>query len=177
MRILGLDGAAAKTGVVIMDENEVFHESVIKAKGKDLKRAVAQSDALGALVQEHSPEFAVIEGYGLAARNKKTLLMLIEAGTLMRAVLWHYGIPWLEIAPKALKRFATGRGGSAKSPVTKPQMAIAAKEQYGYTHRSHDVIDAYWLARVGLGFKGKAPLVNSHQREVASKLQIRRTGR
>ncbi len=173
--MIGIDGAAAKSGVVIRHGSmgAELHTEVLKCRGKGLTRAVSQAGLLQNLMEQYDPLCAVIEGYGLG--NKFSLATLVEAGTLLRLELWHRGVPWVEVAPKSLKLFATGRGGSKKKPVTKAQMANAAKEQYEFKNKSHDIVDAFWLLRVGMDFWGIAPAENPHQRQVISRLQIKKS--
>lgn len=65
----------------------------------------------------------------------------IELGGLLRVILTHRGIPWTEVPPMVLKKFAAGTGKAKK-----PEMVAAAVDA-GADPANDDEADAYWLRR------------------------------
>ena len=59
--------------------------------------------------------------------------------------------PWIEVAPTALKKFATGSGAAKKDA-----MKAAAIQHLGLDHdATDDEADALWLREVGLQLLGQ----------------------
>jgi Holliday junction resolvasome RuvABC endonuclease subunit len=72
-------------------------------------------------------------------------------GHLIRAELDEMRVPWLEIAPTALKKFATGSGAAKKDA-----MKAAAVEHLALdSDASDDEADALWLRELGLQLLGQ----------------------
>lgn len=83
-----------------------------------------------------------IEGY--AYGNVNTLVTLVEIGTAIRLALHELKVPWYDVPPTVLKKFATGKGNAKKAEV-----AAAVRERWGFESPSDDVVDAFVLARMG----------------------------
>lgn len=145
MNYVGIDPSATGTGLVVMDDVErvLIAEKVTGPKGsKRIARASSIAEAVVRFVKHLDPSntIVVIEGY--AYGNKFSLATLVEVGTLIRYWLQGAGFTVYEPAPTAVKAFVGVKGSDKK------KMAKAVKEFYGYEHKSHDVIDAYVMARM-----------------------------
>ena len=68
----------------------------------------------------------------------------------VRLLLYRSGVATVTVPPASLKKFATGKGNCGK-----PEMAVAAFKRLGFEHSSDDVIDARWLAEMGLHHVGE----------------------
>lgn len=163
VRAIGLDISERSTGCVVLQNQEEKAPGVprppmvCKAIAFQLKnvfgleRAAAQALALDEVLAEEHPTIAVVEDYAFVFR--KTIQGAVEVGTCLRLKLRQHGIPIVFVAPRALKKFARDRGDGDKAAV-----ARAVKKRWGFVDPCHDIIDAYVLARIGIGLKGVDPL-------------------
>jgi Holliday junction resolvasome RuvABC endonuclease subunit len=119
---------------------------LIKTKtGDGDRRLVIIRNAL--LAEISDADVVVIEDAptGLKGNAAKAILHLQGA---VRAELLSRGIPYVEIAPSTLKKYATGNGSATKS-----DMAMAAYKRAGVEFekdRTGDQADAWWLRCAGL---------------------------
>lgn len=97
-------------------------------------------DALTRLVRVHRPILAVMEGPSYNSTNKP--FSLGEAYGICKLVLQQNGVPLVIVAPKALKKFATGRGTAAKEAMVK------SAGESGCPSDQHDICDAWMAARL-----------------------------
>jgi hypothetical protein len=107
---------------------------------------------------------ACIEGYGSSMRGHSQVPM-IEYGWYLRHALMDT-ITLIEVPPACLKKFATGKGNADKLAVC---MAVA--KRYGVSFDSHDLFDAYVLARMAACYAGYDDPANETQRDVISVLK------
>lgn len=85
-----------------------------------------------------------IEGFSYASKGRG-LLDLAGLGWLIRVELHSHTIPYAEIAPSTLKKYATGSGNASKAEVL-----VAAVQRLGYTGASTDEADAAFLRAAAL---------------------------
>lgn len=164
MKILGLD-VSTKTGAVLLDR----HGNPIYAKEWDtseepnkdnLERARLQANRLTKLLDKHSPDLIIFEGYGGTVYN---LVPLVTIGTVLRYFIRQYGLDYYEAAPSQLKKFATGSGKGKKD-----QIRLGVYKHWGFEDDSDNVVDAYVLAQMGYYFSRKKG--NQYQKEVLKKI-------
>jgi len=141
MRSVGLD-IATNLGLALVEGNECKGKSLSFPKQKGFARLQLIASEVERILLVWQPELVMVEGYGFG--NRFTLVTLAEVGTVVRVVLNNLKLPWLEVAPTTLKKWATGNGAAKKD-----QMAAAAKKQFNFESPYHDVIDAFWLAKMG----------------------------
>lgn len=130
--VLGIDSALGHTGLAIIERT---------AEGCRASTDVVATASRGLSIPDrHRRIDAVVRGVGTRAGTTATLA-LIEAPALDadhgnawdRAAVWWWivgtlldrDIPVATIAPTTLKKWATGRGGSAKAPVEKRHIVEA----------------------------------------------------
>lgn len=147
MRVLGID-PSTKTGLVVIESPQiVLHASEIEFKKQTgLQRASSIIGRIMEVKEEYKPDFAVIEGYGYA--NTFTLATLVEIGTVIRYFLWQSDFKYHEIAPNALKKFATGKGTSKKA-----EIMLAVYKKWGFDSPTDNIADAFVLAMMGIAGK------------------------
>lgn len=87
-------------------------------------------------------EFAAIEGYAYDAVGR--VFELGEVGGVLRLLVHERNIPYVDVPPASLKKFATGRAGAKKAHM------IEAAEQAGARPVDDNQADAFHLARVAL---------------------------
>lgn len=153
--IMGLD-ISTKTGLVVMGSaGDVEHHQVLMApSGKDVNegvdRAVALASEVSQLAHLYDVRLVVIEGY---AYNKKySQALTVELGTMVRYFLKIKGVPYIIVPPARLKQFVTGKGNSKKEV-----MLLNVFKSWAFETESHDIADAYGLARMGRYVMGFAP--------------------
>lgn len=87
-------------------------------------------------------DVVVLEGYAFARPNQAH--QLGELGGVARLMLYQTGLPYIEVAPAALKAYATGKGNAKKEDVL-----AAAIRKLDYTGSNHNESDALWLWHIG----------------------------
>ena len=115
----------------------------------DEMRHVRLRNLLNALARGGRPDLVVAEGSAGFTRGQNAVRMANEYRGVIRLFCGDNGIPYFEVAPSSLKRFATGHGRvpkELKGKVTSKEMMVsAARMRLGYKGRSDDEADALWL--------------------------------
>jgi crossover junction endodeoxyribonuclease RuvC len=158
MRFVGID-PASKTGFVALDDRGlVVREKELTGIGdKDPKRMVTLIHEITAHLQPG--DFICIEGFPFSTQKA------MFAGGLhhgIRNELYKRKLPYYEVAPNAVKKYVgvtgwTGEKGSKKrltGPQKKWAVMKAVFDDFGYEHRSDNVVDAYILARIAFELFG-----------------------
>jgi crossover junction endodeoxyribonuclease RuvC len=97
------------------------------------------------LVRAHRPS-VVVEGYSYASRNSQAH-SIGELGGVVRVELYRLGIPYVEVAPTARAKFATGKGNAGKGEVLS---AVSARTGIVWSGSgSDDMCDAWILQEMG----------------------------
>lgn len=97
-------------------------------------------------------DLVVIEGYAFSARNSHAHA-LGELGGVVRVALHVASVPFVEVPPASLKKYACNRGNAKKE-----EILAAAIRRLGYEGSSHDEADALWLRHMGLDALGFAEI-------------------
>lgn len=141
MKSMGID-ISTRTGLAVCgDMQDTKWITFGDKRGFERLHLIAQG--VKSCLSDWQPDIIVIEGYGYA--NRFTLVPLVELGTVVRKVLYDAGYKWVDVAPTALKKFTTGKGNAKKA-----DMAVHAKERWGFASPHDDVVDAFALAQWGL---------------------------
>jgi len=93
-------------------------------------------------------DVVVLEGYSFGSQGR-AVFQIGELGGIIRFWLWGHHIPYVDVAPGTLKKFATGKGNSPKDA-----MIAAAIRRFGFEGSDNNEADAFllWcLARQGYG--------------------------
>ena len=150
--ICGLDLSLTATGIAC-----AYHTDVLKPpKGCT---GMARLDWIRAEIMEHVglftswawPQLVVIEGYSMGAQRGSAGVaqMMGELGGLVRWTLWDRGVPYMDVPPSVLKKFATGKGNAPKDAV------LSAAIRAGYDGSDNNGADAWWLRQMGLYATGQ----------------------
>lgn len=110
------------------------------------------------------PELVVLEGYSMGSPGRLSLIRLGEIGGVIRCRLFELGIPYVEVSPSSLKRFATGKGNAKK-----PEMIARALELSGL-EMNDDEADAWHLRRIGRTAYGLEKTTADHELEVIASI-------
>jgi crossover junction endodeoxyribonuclease RuvC len=130
--VLGIDSALQRTGVAVIQ--------LVGGRCRARTEVLATAPRDTSIPDRHRRIAAVGQGVG-ALSGSSASLALVEAPALDadhgnawdRAAVWwwivgtllHRDIPVATVAPTTLKKWATGRGGSAKHPVEKADVVRA----------------------------------------------------
>lgn len=160
-RIVGLDLSLTATGICDERGPRVFSS---KKRGMDrlcdIRTAIA--DAVSAPVAS----LVIVEGYSYASHNQAH--QLGELGGVIRHYLHISGVPYVDVPPATLKKFATGKGNANKSA-----MGLAAARA-GYDGPGDDnAIDAWWLRQLGeyANADERHPLTTAYRDECVGKIE------
>lgn len=148
VRVIGLDVSTAATGLAMPDGTVRTIRPHAKASepARRLSEIIALLDPYLRLAK---PDIAVLEGYSPGGPGGWHVMQrLAEVGGAVRLRLFELGIPYVEVAPSTLKKYATGYGGSAKRKVTKEDMVEAARGA-GRPVANDNEADAWWLYAMG----------------------------
>jgi Holliday junction resolvasome RuvABC endonuclease subunit len=136
-RIVGLDLSLSATGVA-SDAVAVY-----SSKLRGPARLAAMRDAI-LRVCDKPDTVVVVEGYAMGTGRQAGSYAIGELGGVVRLALHEAGVPYVEVPPAALKKFATSKGNANKIA-----MATAAAK-HGYDGPDDDnAIDAWWLRNLG----------------------------
>lgn len=144
MQVIGLDLSLSATGVARADGRLA---TIRPRSEKGYARHWSIAASVLDVVLEDRADVAVIEGYGYARPH--TLAALAELGGVVRTTLHRHRVPFVVIAPSALKRFAVGRGNATKEEMLEAASVLTATLDPERQPSSHDEADAYWLRRAG----------------------------
>jgi Holliday junction resolvasome RuvABC endonuclease subunit len=141
-RVIGLDLSLTSTGVA----SSLGWTRRITTKPNQYKSAFARLREIRSRVRDcvRNADLVVVEGLAIGSQTGQHLT---------RAGLWHLvmesvdaaGIPWTEVPPATLKRYATGRGNAAKDAV----LLSVAKRFPDWDVTNADEADALVLAAMG----------------------------
>lgn len=99
-------------------------------------------------------DVVVLEGYSFGSRGA-AVVNIGELGGVVRLALYEARIPYVEVPPACLKRYATGRGNASKDDVL--QQAVIRS---GHAFEDNNAADAWWLWQLGLAhYAPKSPLL------------------
>jgi len=167
---MGLDLSLVGTGVVVLENGKISHQSLIKSKPvgdrptDELKRIRKIVSQIQEVVDEYRPTVVVIENMAFMARNTTALTQLAGLNYFVRAMVTDYGIPFYLVAPTSLKKFITCNGAAKKDV-----MLIETFKRYGVSILNDNECDAYGLAQIGLALLGgNSKTVTKIQEEVLS---------
>lgn len=142
---LGLDLSLSRTGIATIAGHT--HSIVPRAGAKDPARRLHEIiEALDPYLRIGEPKIAVLEAYSYGGHQGRTMARLAELGGAVRMRLFELDIPFVEIPPATLKKWATGHGNA-----TKDEMLVAACEKGG-SPSNDDEADAFLLRALGVEY-------------------------
>lgn len=167
LNVLAIDPSLRATGWATiapgpLGDDERHHGTIdtsrIKSPVTGRRRALRGAERLGyvtanivQLTRRHATQLVALEGYSFSSQHSQAHA-LGELGGAIRLILHHLKIPYLEVAPKTLKLWATGSGNADKD-----RMVTAARDLLNYRGHSNDEADALLLHALvadamGLGY-------------------------
>jgi Holliday junction resolvasome RuvABC endonuclease subunit len=148
MKILALDLSLTRTGFATPARSGVL----VPPKGQDrgVRRLAWFRLQVRALVMEMHADLVVMEGYSFGSpAGQSHSHALGELGGVVRLEVFDHRVPFVEIAPKSLKKYATGKGNAAKAAVLG-----AAIRRLGYAGDDDNEADALWLRTMAFDHYG-----------------------
>jgi Holliday junction resolvasome RuvABC endonuclease subunit len=140
--VLGVDLALTGTGVA---GPEGWTLNTIKTTREGWTRLAYIRDAVVELAcYDPTVTLVVLEGYSFASKGR-SLVDLGELGGVVRLALWERGIPFADVAPQTMKKFATGSGGADKG-----QIIVKCVRRLDIDPGDDNQADAAWFRAMGL---------------------------
>lgn len=138
---LGIDASLTGTGLCLTTSiGTVVRLTTIDTDGLRGASRLKEIKRVADLFIPDDTVFAAIEGY--AYHEVGRVFELGEVGGVLRLLVHERNIPYVEVPPASLKKFATGSSGASKA-----HMIDAAKEA-GAIPVDDNQADAFFLARV-----------------------------
>lgn len=148
MRVLGLDLSLTSTGVAHVDGTpdrlappRLTGMERLAWLRSEVHRLVLQQR----LTSERLVDLVVIEGYAMGSKRQSHSYATGELGGVIRLMLHTSLIPYVEVAPASLKKYATGKGNASKDEVL-----AEAIRRLQYQGANNDEADAMWLRQMAL---------------------------
>jgi crossover junction endodeoxyribonuclease RuvC len=159
MRFVGIDPATT-TGIVILDEQgDAFLAKAIRGKGKAVPGGITTEQLVSLENQIYKilePNDEIVKEGAAPGTQKAITTGKIHGG--IETIIFRKGLVPNAVAPNAVKKFVgvTGFKNGAGKKVrlsqkeSKEAMKQGVLDHFGWTHDSHDVIDAYVMAQIAL---------------------------
>jgi len=172
MIIIGIDISLTGTGVVVLKNDQVDSELLIKSKPPEEKNNVTEIERLVLIVnkiediiEKYKPDLVSIENMAFGVRNATSLTQLSYINYAIRAYLWASNIKFILVAPKSLKKFITGNGNADKE-----EMMLEVFQKYKIAFTEDNCCDAFCLAVVGRTILNNSA-TKENEKEVIEKLK------
>ena len=181
MLIIGIDPSLTATGIVVLRDGKV--ELAEKTKNSpdlgtiERVRLIRERiiDITENLINEEewqAPDLIAIEGFSYGSKGR-SVFDIAYLGWRIREDLERLkeqdNIPWLEVPPSQIKKFATGQGNANKEIILQQ-----VYKRWGYETHDNNIADAFVLAQIGRAYlqaSYKPDDLNLFQLEVISNLK------
>lgn len=160
LKIVGVDASLTSTGVVALEKDKVYPYT-IQRKSTGVERLIEIREIVRAEIV--SADIVVIEGYAFARANQAH--QIGELGGVLRVMFHEEKIKYIEAAPSAVKKFATGKGNAKKEDVV-----LSVYKRWGKEFETTDETDAFVLAKIGQAYMTGQEGLTAFQREVIDAL-------
>ena len=178
--VLGIDASLTGTGIAVFDLYgnksgiDLVHNEAIQVKSTGEERLKAIRDRIADIISSWQIGYVAIEGYAFSRANQAH--QIGELGGVLRLFLHEHNIPFVEIAPSAVKKFATGKGNAQKHEV-----AAHVQKRWDVMFKTNDETDAYVIGRMGTVLAGGGAIddqLTMFQQEVIDELRgVRSSGK
>lgn len=166
--VVGIDPSLTSTGVAVIRNGVAATIAVGSTRtGDQLAERLARIHSIVShvvdVVAAAAPSLVAVEGYSFASKGRG-LTGLIELGAILRYEL-AASFDVFEVAPAAVKKFATGKGAASKTDV-----ALAVYKRWRFEAPTPDEVDAFVLAKIAEAKVGDADSLTVAQEQVIGKL-------
>lgn len=145
--VMGIDPSLTSTGLVVLENGNLILHEILEVKEKGIARLLTLQNILEGRLFAYKPDLVVVEGYAFARSNQAH--QMGELGGMIRMLLTQKRVPWLEVAPTQVKKFATGKGNAAKELIL-----MNVLKRWGVEFQVSDEADAFVLAKIGQAVLG-----------------------
>ena len=178
MLIIGIDPSLTSTGIVVLRDGKV--ELAVTTKNKPelgtidrvrliYERIVCVAENLTDGEKWQAPDLIVIEGFSYGSKGR-SVFDIAYLGWRIREELERLrtedNIPWLEVPPSQLKKFATGQGNANKEIILQQ-----VYKRWGVEFSDNNQADTYVLAQIGRAYLGGMDDLAAFQLEVIANLK------
>jgi len=161
LKIVGIDASLTSTGVAVLEDGEIT-TMAIQSKKTGVDRLIEIREEVYRMVS--GADLVCIEDYAYAKQNQAH--QIGELGGVLRVLMHEAELKWVEVAPTAVKKFATGKGVADKR-----EMAVEVFKRWGIDRKTSDEVDAYVLVRIGESYVNRPAGLPGFQREVIAVLR------
>lgn len=150
MNVLGLDLSLTSTGAALPDGTVRTLKSAHSGceRLRHLRDQVLQLTWMP--VHAGPVDLVVVEGYAMGSKRQSHSYATGELGGVIRLMLHEARVPFVDVPPASLKKYATGKGNASKDEVL-----VAAVKRLGYDGACNDEADALWLRAMALDHLGE----------------------
>jgi crossover junction endodeoxyribonuclease RuvC len=179
--IIGIDPSLTSTGIVVLRDGEIEIAQTTKNKpelGTICRVHSILHQIIGTLNDmddiykpelSQAPDLIVIEGFSYGSKGR-SVFDIAYLGWRIREELERLrtgdNIPWLEVPPSQLKKFATGQGNANKEIILQQ-----VYKRWGVEFSDNNQADAYVLAQIGRAYLGETDDLTAFQQEVIANLK------
>jgi len=178
MLIIGIDPSLTSTGIIVLRDNKVELAETTKNKPElgTIKRVRLIRERIIDITENltdeeewQAPDLIAIEGFSYGSKGR-SVFDIAYLGWRIREDLERLrtedGIPWLEVPPSQLKKFATGQGNANKEIILQQ-----VYKRWGVEFSDNNQADAYVLAQIGRAYLGDTEGLTAFQQEVIANLK------
>ena len=171
---LGLDLSLTGTGISLLEENYVIvKQAELSTKNFGAERLFHLELKFLEFLENYKTDikFCIIEGAAYRAEGK--IYELGQWAGIVQLNLFKLGIPFMEVAPLAVKKYIHGKGEDRGKNI----VILDIYKNYGLTIENNNIADAYLISRIAYDFyniflikKAKDLDLKKYQTEVLNKL-------
>ena len=178
MLIIGIDPSLTSTGIVVLRDNKVELAETTKNKPElgTIKRVRLIRERIIDITENltdeeewQAPDLIAIEGFSYGSKGRSVFDIAYLGWRIREDLEWlriEDGIPWLEVPPSQLKKFATGQGNANKEIILQQ-----VYKRWGVEFSDNNQADAYVLAQIGRAYSGDTEGLTAFQQEVIANLK------
>ncbi len=179
MLIIGIDPSLTSTGIVVLRNGKVELAETTKNRPDlgTIERVKLIREQITNVIENltdghgewQAPDLIVIEGFSYGSKGR-SVFDIAYLGWRIREELERLrtedNIPWLEVPPSQLKKFATGQGNANKEIILQQ-----VYKRWGVEFSDNNQADAYVLAQIGRAYLGDTEGLTVFQQEVIANLK------
>lgn len=164
--VIGLDLSLTSTGIATPDGEIALRSGPTTG----MERLAFIRAEISTIARSYVDPVVYIEGYSFSSRASHAHAAG-ELGGVIRLMLWTDAIPYVDIPPATVKKFATGKGNANKDLVVSH-----VTNRAGRIFDSNDIVDAYVLRSIGCVLQGQpCPLGDMPKTHLAALDKLKET--
>lgn len=159
MKILSIDQSFSNCAVILWDNDKMIDFLVVQTTNEkeDYERIHYIGEEIRTLLLTHKVDLMVIEGmsFGSISNSVRKLAGLYY---YLLITAWKLGIPYKEVTPKSVKKFACHGKASKKEmfdSLPKDVQELFASRYKTIKSGRQDLADAFWIGQFIINLEGK----------------------